>query len=69
MISEARSLAAKVAEGVGELIQWLVSLDPGFAFLLALPFLVGLAGFLAEYLRQRRARPNSRRPGTNHGSL
>ena len=39
-----------------ELVGWLNSLDPPFAFLLALPFLVGLAGLLAEHIRQRRAR-------------
>ncbi len=39
-----------------ELVWWLNSLDPPFAFLLTLPFLVGLAGLLAEHIRQRRAR-------------
>jgi hypothetical protein len=39
-----------------ELVSWLNALDPSFAFLLVLPFLVGLAGLLAEHLRRRRGR-------------
>jgi hypothetical protein len=36
------------------MIDWIASLEPPFAFLLALPFLVGLAGLIAEYVRWRR---------------
>ena len=32
---------------------WFASLPPDFAFLLALPFLVGLAGLLGDALRKR----------------
>ena len=39
---------------VDELIGWLSTLEPSFIFLLALPFLVGSAGLLAEYCRRRR---------------
>jgi hypothetical protein len=35
-----------------ELIEWVMNLDPGFAFLLALPFAVALAGLLAEGVRK-----------------
>ena len=54
MINEERSLPTKIAEGVGETLQWFLSLDPSFAFLFSLPLLVGLAGLFSEYLRQRR---------------
>jgi hypothetical protein len=50
------------------MIEWLASLDPPFAFLLALPFVVALAGLLTEHLRQRRARVLSRDTETNHES-
>jgi hypothetical protein len=33
---------------------WLGSLEPGFAFLLALPFIVAIAGLLAGWARHRR---------------
>ena len=69
MIAEGKSLPDKLSEGFDQTVQWALSLDPGFAFLLALPFLVGFAGFFAEYVRQRCAGPHSRNPGTNHGSL
>ncbi len=36
-----------------DLIQWFFTLDRPFVFLLALPFVVGFAGLLAEYLRRR----------------
>ncbi len=39
-----------------ELTQWLMALDRPFAFLLALPFMVALVGFIAEFVRQRRLR-------------
>ena len=69
MIAEGRPLTDKLAEGLEQTLQWALSLDPSFAFLLALPFLVGFAGLLAEYLRQRHAGPISGSPGTNLGSL
>ena len=48
------SLTAGITERVGDLIQWLMALDRPFAFLLALPFMVALAGLAAEFVRQRR---------------
>lgn len=39
-----------------ELVQWLMALDRPFAFLLALPFMIALAGLAAELVRQRRQR-------------
>ena len=69
MIAEGRSWTDKLAEGFDQTLQWGLSLDPSFAFLLALPFLVGFAGLLAEYLRQRHSGPESRSPGTNPASL
>jgi hypothetical protein len=51
-----KSLAAEIETAVGEFVHWLLSLDPPFAFLLALPFVVGFAALFAEYLRRRRAR-------------
>ena len=44
---------ANTAGPIGVTIQWFLSLDPGFAFLLTLPFLVALAGLGSEYLRKR----------------
>ena len=47
-----------------ELLDWLRDLDPAFAFLLALPFVVGALGLLEH--RERRAphaRAESRAPG------
>ncbi|HYC48613.1 MAG TPA: hypothetical protein VED01_24320 [Burkholderiales bacterium] len=40
---------------LGELMEWVMNLDREFAFLLALPFAVALAGLLAEKLRSRKA--------------
>ena len=37
---------------------WFGALPPDFAFLLALPFLVGLAGLISEEIRRRR-KPSS----------
>ena len=59
---------AEAGGALGELYRWVLSLDPSFAFLLALPFVVGFVGLLSEYLRQRRAVANSRHPKTDHGS-
>jgi len=49
-----------------ELVQWLTTLERPFAFLLALPFMVALAGLVAEFVRQRRVRLANR--PTGHGS-
>ena len=46
----------------GELVEWMLNLDPEFAFLLALPFAVGLAGFLSEAVRDRRTRHGPHQP-------
>ena len=48
------SSSADTTGPLEETIQWFMSLEPGFAFLLALPFLVAFAGFCSEYLRKRR---------------
>ena len=39
---------------LGELIEWIQNLDPSFAFLLALPFLVAIAGLIAHVVETRR---------------
>ena len=44
----------------GELVEWVLNLEPGFAFLLALPFMVAVAGLLSEALRNRRTQGTSR---------
>jgi hypothetical protein len=46
-----------------ELWEWLHSLDPIFAFLVALPFLVVAAAFLGEFFREhlRRNRQQKQR--------
>jgi hypothetical protein len=36
-----------------ELWQWFVPLDPGFKFLLSLPFLVAVAAFAADFVTRR----------------
>ena len=54
MMIASLSVTAGITERVGELIQWLLALDRPFAFLLALPFMVALAGLAAELVRQRR---------------
>lgn len=46
-----------------ELMQWLMTLDRPFAFLLALPFVVALAGLAAEIVRQRGGRLPNRSNG------
>jgi len=38
---------------LNELFVWLSTLEPGFAFLLALPFVVAVAGLLSEYCQAR----------------
>jgi hypothetical protein len=53
---------------LGELVEWVLNLDPAFAFLLALPFVVALAGFLSEAARKREPRREPRRqPDTLRG--
>ena len=44
----------RLIDAVTGMWDWLVSLPPDFAFLLSLPFLVVLTGFLAELGRKRR---------------
>jgi hypothetical protein len=46
---------------MSELWDWLVSLDPVFRFLLALPFVVVIAAFVGEYLRRLKRRPRAER--------
>jgi hypothetical protein len=43
-----------IEERFTEFWQWLVALPPDFAFLLSIPFLVGLTGLLAELGRRRK---------------
>ena len=42
---------------VQELWRWLVALEPNFAFLMALPFIVAAAGLARYWYDQRRSRP------------
>jgi hypothetical protein len=49
-----------------ELIEWALALDPEFAFLLALPFVVALAGFLAETKERTAKRDASSRSRSAH---
>jgi len=51
---------------VNELWSWLASLDPTFAFLVALPFAIGVLGLAALAFGRRRVeppRPAQVRPG------
>ena len=48
---------------IEEFGQWLMGLDRSFAFLLALPFMVALAGLVAELVRQRRMKLPNRSDG------
>ncbi len=41
------------------IIDWLSGLDPVFAFMLVLPFVVAVAGLLSEYRRGARLNPGS----------
>lgn len=54
---------AGIVERVDELVQWVMALDRPFAFLLALPFVVALAGLTAELVRQRRVKLGNRSNG------
>ena len=56
-----------VLQRVDELYQWLVALDRPFALLLALPFIIAVAAFAADFVRQHRARLSSQRPRVNGG--
>lgn len=38
----------------GELLEWILNLDREFAFLLALPFAVAIAGLLSHAVRERK---------------
>ena len=64
MIVLSTALAGTI-DRVDELVQWLTALDRPFAFLLALPFMVAVAGLVAEFVRQRRVRLANR--PTGHG--
>ena len=44
-----------VKKVVVDLWEWLVALPPDFAFLLSLPFLVGLTGLLADLGRRHKS--------------
>lgn len=46
-------MSTPIARALIDLWTWLVSLPPDFAFLLSLPFLVALAGLLAQIGRRR----------------
>lgn len=48
-------------ETAESLLRWAQALDPGFAFMLALPFVVAAAGLVAEGARRMRRGPP---PGT-----
>ena len=64
MIVFSTALAGTI-DRVDELVQWLTTLNRPFAFLLALPFIVALAGLASELMRQRRLRLANR--PTDHG--
>lgn len=55
-----------VLDMITEMIDWLRALDPAFAFLLALPFMVAVAGIAGEIVRgslsRRKARLHQERP-------
>jgi len=42
------------------LADWWSTLTPEFAFLLALPFVVGAVGLLGDWVRKRRREPRAR---------
>jgi hypothetical protein len=48
-----------------ETVAWFASLSPEFAFLLALPFLIAIAAFVADGVRRRygRSSRSARMPG------
>ena len=54
---------AVTIDRVDELVQWLTALDRPFAFLLALPFVVALAGLVGEFVRQRAGKLPNRSNG------
>ena len=47
---------ARTIDRFDELVLWLAALDRPFSFLLALPFIVALAGLASEFAQQHRAR-------------
>jgi hypothetical protein len=49
-------VVAAIIDWIGGLVQWLTELNRPFAFLLALPFIVALAGLATELVKQRRAK-------------
>ena len=51
-----------------EIIDWLSGLDRVFAFMLALPFVVAIAGLLAEYWRHLRRHSHTASGGEIRGS-
>jgi hypothetical protein len=51
---------------MSELFDWLATLDPTFAFLLALPFAVVAAAFCAEAVRRARGRATTRVKENRH---
>jgi hypothetical protein len=53
-------VVAVIIDWIGGVVQWLTELNRPFAFLLALPFIVALAGLATELIRQRR-------PKVRHG--
>ncbi len=59
----ASTMLTWIIDRAHELIEWLMALDRPFAFLLALPFVVALAGLVAEFVRQRGGRLPNRSNG------
>lgn len=56
------AMVNELVSRANELWYWLLALEPSFAFLLALPFLVVAAGFLRYWFDQERSRRRSARP-------
>ncbi|OGA44952.1 MAG: hypothetical protein A3F74_16995 [Betaproteobacteria bacterium RIFCSPLOWO2_12_FULL_62_58] len=52
--STVASVRSEIYAHMSEIIDWFSGLDPVFTFLLALPFVVAIAGLLAEYWRHSR---------------
>ena len=47
-----------VSSHVQDLWQWILGLEPNFAFLMALPFIVATAGLARYWYDRRCSRPN-----------
>jgi hypothetical protein len=45
-----------ILQRLEEVRQWMVMLEPPFAFMLALPFIIAVAALVTEFVRQRRGR-------------